>query len=71
MDKESRKSVIGWEPITSHIIRVRLYSKCVKITVIQCYVPTEPANKEEKDNFYKRLQLEIDKTQRHDVLIMM
>ena len=71
MDKKSRRSLMGWEPVNERIIRARFYSKFAKTTVIQCYAPTELATEEEKDIFYGQLQDELDKTPRHDILLLM
>ncbi|XP_059162117.1 uncharacterized protein LOC131945132 [Physella acuta] len=71
MDKISRKSLIGWEPINSRMLRARFYSRHVKITVIQCYAPTEQAKDEDKDMFYHTLQDQIDRTPQHDILVVM
>ena len=62
---------MGWEPVNERIIRARFYSKFAKTTVIQCYAPTELATEEEKDIFYGQLQDELDKTLRHDILLLM
>ena len=71
IDKQTRKSLLSWEPIDARIIRARFYSTYAKITVIQCYAPTEQAKEEEKDIFYHNLQSQIDKSPRHDIMIIM
>ena len=71
MDKTSAKSRSEWEPINSRIIRARVYSKFVKTTVLQCYAPTEQAEEEDKEDFYRCLQQQIDKTPRHNILLVM
>ena len=71
MDKTAKKSFLGWEPINHRIIRARFYSRFAKTTIIQCYAPTDPSEDEEKDLFYSQLQEQIDRTPRHDILIVM
>ena len=48
MDKGAKKSLLGWEPVYSRIIRARLFFKYAKTIIIQCYAPTEQATEEEK-----------------------
>lgn len=44
------------------MIRARFNSKDCKLTVIQCYAPTNKADEEEdKDTWYEQLQLEVSK----------
>ena len=70
IEKETAKSLLEWEPISPRIIRARFYSKFTKTTVLQCYAPTEQAEEEDKELFYSCLQRQIDKTPRHDLLLV-
>ncbi|KAL6490434.1 hypothetical protein MHYP_G00007790 [Metynnis hypsauchen] len=49
----------------------RFNSKGRKITIIQCYAPTNAADEEEKEDFYSSLQSLFDRTPRRDMKIMM
>nr|XP_025037115.1 craniofacial development protein 2-like [Pelodiscus sinensis] len=71
MDIQAKKSLLGWEPVNSRIIRARLFSIYAKTTIIQSYALTEQATEEEKDLFSSKLQEQIDKIPHHNVLIIM
>lgn len=49
------KSLLSWNPISERFMTARFYSKVRKITIIQCYAPTELASTTEKDDFYSQL----------------
>ncbi len=70
MNKESAKCLIEWEPINERLIKARYNSTYAKTTKIQCYSPTNDADEEVKDAYYEALQTQIDKTPRHDVLLV-
>ncbi len=40
MDKNSSKSMLGWEPINDRIMTARFHTRYGKLTVVQCYAPT-------------------------------
>lgn len=45
-----------------------LNGKHAKLSIIVCYAPTNDADEEDKDAFYRRLQEEVEKVPTHDVL---
>ena len=70
ISKKYAKCILEWKPINDRLLKVRFNSKYSKLTVIQCYAPTNQAEEEEKDNFYEALQREVDLVPRHDVLMV-
>ena len=70
LNQSSSKALVAWKPVSERIVCVRFYSKCSKLTVIQCYSPTNTADEADKHNFYEQLQSEVAKTPKHDVLMV-
>ena len=64
-------ALMGYNPISDRIIRVRLKGTAQNITIIQVYVPTSALPEEERENFYNILQTEIDNTDKSDQLLVM
>ena len=62
---------VYWRPINERILLTRYDSKYSKLSIIQCYAPTNDAEEEEKENVYKELQAITSTTPRHDILITM
>ena len=58
-------------PVNEKIIKARFQVQQGKLTIIQCYAPTNEADDEEKTDFYLTLQSEIEKVPKHDVSIVM
>ena len=63
--KEKANTLMEWEPISD-----RFNSKYSKLTILQCYAPTNDADEEQKDEWYKQLQSTISKLPQHDVLLV-
>lgn len=60
----------GWKPISDRLISARFQSRHAKIRIIQIYAPTEESEDEITDEFYDRMQEEIDATPLHDILLV-
>jgi exonuclease III len=72
MNRNVTKAMLEYAPVNERIIiRARFQAKQGKLTIIQCYAPTNEADAEEKTDFYLTLQSEIEKVPKHDVTIVM
>jgi len=60
-----------WEPMDGRIITARINAKIQKITIIQCYAPTNNAEPYEKEEFCNKLQAVVDNAPNRDTLIVM
>jgi endonuclease/exonuclease/phosphatase family metal-dependent hydrolase len=57
--------------INDRLIKLRMKFKHADLTVIEAYAPTEASNIEDKERFYNQLQETLDKTPRHDVILLL
>lgn len=71
LKKGAERSLMEWKPIDSRIIKARLKGRHNNITLIQCYAPTNDSEDDLKDNFYLRLQAEIEQVSMQDLIIIM
>ena len=56
IQKRHVKSLIDWTPISDRPIKARFQSRHSKLTIIQCYTPTNDKEKEVRQEFYDQLQ---------------
>ena len=70
IDKEKVNTLMDWEPISDRMLRARFNSKHCKLTILQCYAPTNEAEDEVKDVWYEHLSQVISKVPRHDMLLI-
>jgi len=70
MSKAAKKWMIEWTPINEGLMIVRFKSRYTKLSVIQCYLPTNNVEEETKDMFYQQLQKAIDNVASHDALLV-
>ena len=71
MSKLAAKALIKWVPVSSRIITARFNSKGRKVTLINCYAPTNNTTDELQKEFYDSLQGVLDRTPRRDIRILM
>ena len=55
LSRKAKQSMLEFNPVSDRIITTGLNCKFRKITLIQCYAPTEAAEGEDKDEFYEAL----------------
>ena len=60
LKKGGDRSLLEWKPIKSCMVKARLKVRHNNLTLTQCYAPTNGSDDNLKDNFYLRLQTEIE-----------
>ncbi|KAL8605837.1 hypothetical protein ACOMHN_051446 [Nucella lapillus] len=71
MTPETTRALLSWEPVSPRLLTARYNSKSRKVTIIQCYAPTNVANADDKEEFYDHLQATIDRAPKRDLKIVM
>ena len=53
----AKRALVGWEPVNSHIITAKFTTKRedIRLNIIQCYAPTNNAEEERKEEFYRKM----------------
>ena len=59
-----------WEPVSDRIITTRFWSKFQRVTLVQCYAPTNQADQQIKEDFYHQLQGVIDNVAKRDIVLV-
>ena len=65
------KCPLEWKPVNIRLIRLRMKGKHIKITIVQCYAPTDNNEEESKDAFCDQLQTELENTPCHEIEVVM
>ena len=71
LSKELHSNLVEFEPINSRIAKIRLIARWFRVTIIAVHAPTDVSNDHDKDAWYDRLVAVIEKTPRHDMLIVL
>ena len=70
MTPEATRALLSWEPVSPRILTARFNSKGRRVTIIQCYAPTNMADIEDKVHFYEQTQSVINKVPARDMKIL-
>ena len=70
LNTKARKTLIGYNPISSRIITARFNAAPFKITVVHAYAPTSACSDEEIEAFYNTLEDALATVHRKDILII-
>ena len=71
LKKGMERTLIEWKPVSARLLRAIYFGKYSKLTIIQCYSPTNDAETEDTEAFYSTLQAKEERVSAHDVLIIM
>lgn len=70
INNKYKPAIKNFTPINERMCTIRMESKFFNITIVCVYAPTEEADGQDKDEFYSRLEQEIDCIPKHDVKIL-
>ncbi|XP_039297373.1 craniofacial development protein 2-like [Nilaparvata lugens] len=66
-----RKSVLGFEPISDRVCRIRIKGRFWNTSMISAYAPTEEAPEEDKVTFYDQLAGLCGRVPKHDIVLLL
>jgi exonuclease III len=68
IQKSVMNKILGFEPISDRICKLRVKGKFHNMTLINIYAPTEDKEEEIKEQFYEELQRTQDRIPKHDLI---
>ena len=68
--KDIVNTVMGYRPVSSRLITIRLRAVPFNITIVQAYAPTSQYDDSEIEEFYDQLQNVIDRTPKKGILVV-
>ena len=71
IQKSAMNKILGFEPISDRICKLRVKGKVYNITLINIYTTTEDKGEDIKEQFYEKLQRTQNRVPKHDVTIIL
>jgi exonuclease III len=71
INKNIKGALLERNPVSERIITARIQTKLRKISILQCYAPTESAELVEKEALYSLLDKTLLGIKRSDIIVMM
>ena len=71
LNKTAKDSRLYWESANDRIPGIRLQTRHLKMTIVQCYASTNDHGEDDKDQFYDALNETMNKIPSHDIAIVM
>ena len=71
VNKEIVNTVISCTPVSSRIILLRVKATPFNITIVQIYAPTSAHDEQETDQFYSKVQEQLDKAPKQDIKLVL
>jgi hypothetical protein len=70
INKNIKDPLLEGKPVSQRIIPAQINPKFRKVTIVQCYAPTENADCDEKEVSYCHLDMTLLDIHRSDILLM-
>ena len=71
IEKSLKNSITERRQVSNRILAIRLHTKIRKISVVQCYAPTEVSIDDKKDEFYAQLTTTLSSIPKKDIIMLM
>ncbi|XP_071652502.1 craniofacial development protein 2-like [Temnothorax longispinosus] len=71
VNKDMKNKILGFEPVSERICKLRVKGKFNNLTLVSIYAPTEVSEEEEAELFYHMLERTCESINRYDTLVLL